>query len=224
MRFCLIISALLIGLCVCVTASARAQERTIKLVKWPHEPLEITRLEVHGKVISYNQSFNAEGDDWFRGLAVSVKNVSSQTIHFIDLGLTFEPSGGGDLPSRDHLLYGCQPRLSSEADAPKCDQPPLKPNETATLVLKDYEGTRRFLDETGKPQNINGFEVSIGEVLFADGRMWSGGQILKQDPNNPNRWLPEKRQSNENQAEPHNGLHPTRDTTALMKSISRGGG
>ena len=215
MKFSLIIPALLMGLFVSASAPAQTQERTIKLVKWRNEPLEITKLEVHGKAISFDHSFNAEGDDWFRDLAVSVKNVSSQTIHFIDLGLTFEPGGGGDIPSQDHLLYGCQPQLSSEAGAPKCDQPPLKPNETATLVLKDYEGTRRFLNETGKSQNINGFEISIRVVIFADGRMWSGGQILKQDPNNPDRWLPEKRQSDGNQAEPNNGMHPTRVSSAL---------
>ena len=194
-----IITPLLVGLFVSVAvASAQTQERTIKLVKWRNEPLEITKLEVKGKEISFNHSFKAEGDDWFRGLAVSVKNVPSQTIHFIDLGLTFESGGDGGIPSRDHLLYGCQPPPSSEADAPKCDQPPLRPYETATLVLEDYERTRRFLDETGKPQAINGFEVSIGEVIFADGRMWSVGQILKRDPGDPNRWLPEKKQSNRN--------------------------
>jgi len=207
--FCFIIASLLVGLFVSVAASALMQERTVKLVKWRNEPLEITKLEVNGKEISFNHGFNAEGDDWFRGLAVSVKNISSQTIHFIDLGLTFESSGGGDIPSRDHLLFGCQPPPSSAAATSKCDQPPLKPNETATLVLKDYEGTRKFLNETGKPQNINGFEISIGEVIFADGRMWSGGQILKQDPNNPNRWLPEKKPSNGNPAEPNKGMEPT---------------
>lgn len=209
MKSCLIISALLIGLFVPAAVPAQAQERTIKRVKWHDEPLEITKLEVKGKEISFNRSFDAEGDDWFRDLTVSVKNVSGQAIHFIDLGLTFEPGGGGDIPSQDHLLYGCPPRFSGEADAPKCDQSPLKPNETATLALQDYEGTRRFLNETGKPQNINGFEVSIGEVIFADGRMWSGGQILKRDPNDPNRWLPEKRRDNETQVRPDNGMHPT---------------
>jgi hypothetical protein len=99
------------------------------------------------------------------------------------------------MPSEDHLLYGCQPPPSG-ADAPQCDQPPLKPNEVATLILQSYEETRTFLNATGKPQNINGFELSIGEVIFADGRMWSGGQTLKRDPSSPNRWLPEKKPSN----------------------------
>jgi hypothetical protein len=187
--FRLISVDLLVGLFLSMAASAQTQERTI------NEPLQITKLEVGGKEVKFNRGFNAEGDDWFRGLAVSVKNTSSRTIHFIDLGLTFESSGGGDMPSEDHLLYGCQPPPSG-ADAPQCDQPPLKPNEVATLILQSYEETRTFLNATGKPQNINGFELSIGEVIFADGRMWSGGQTLKRDPSSPNRWLPEKKPSN----------------------------
>jgi len=193
--FYLISVTLLGGLFLSMAASTQTQERTIKLIKWPDEPLQITKLEVGGKEVNFNHSFSAEGDDWFRGLAVSVKNTSSQTIHFIVLGLTFESSGGGDIPSGDHLLYGCQPPLS-EGIAPQCEQPPLKPNEAATLVLQSYEETRTFLNATGKPQNINGFEMSIGEVIFADGKMWNGGQILKRDPNNPNRWLSEKKPVN----------------------------
>lgn len=100
MKSCLIISALLIGLFVPAAVPAQAQERTIKRVKWRDEPLEITKLEVKGKEISFNRSFGAEGDDWFRDLTVSVKNVSGQAIHFIDLGLTFEPGGGGDIPHK----------------------------------------------------------------------------------------------------------------------------
>jgi len=186
------------SLIICISSSviifAQTQERTIKLVKWRNEPLEIKKLEVSGKEVSFNQPFNAEGNDWFRGLTVTVKNVSNQTIHFIDLGLIFYSSEAGIIPSRDHLLYGCQPPLSGEANALKCDRPPLKPNETATLTLQDYESTRKFLDETKKPQIINEFELTIGEVMFADRRMWMGGQILKPDPNYPKRWLPEKKE------------------------------
>ncbi|MCA1623920.1 MAG: hypothetical protein LC768_08635 [Acidobacteria bacterium] len=192
-QFRLCIATLIICVFSSVIIFAQTQERTIKLVKWRNEPLEITKLKVSGKEASFNQPFNAEGDDWFRDLTVTVKNISNQTIHFIDIGLTFYSSEAGNIPSRDHLLYGCDPPPSSEAKAPKCDQPPLKPNETTTLVLEDYQSTRKFLNETGKPQNINYFELKIGEVIFADRRMWAGEQIYNRDPNNPNRWLPEKK-------------------------------
>jgi len=184
----------IVSLIICLSSSAivfaQIQERTIKLVKWRNEPLEITKLKVSGTEVSFNQPFNAEGDDWFRDLTVTVKNISSQTIHFVEIGLTFYSSEAGNIPSRDHLLYGC----FGKAVIPKCDQPPLKPNETATLALADYESTRKFLNETGKPSVINKFELTIGEVIFADSRMWMGGQILKRDPNDPNRWLPEKKE------------------------------
>jgi len=189
---CPVVAASVLSLICSLAAQVQGQERTIRRVKWRNEPLELTKPEVGGREVKFDQAFQAQGDDWFRGLAITVRNTTSRPIRYISVGLTFGSSGAGDLPSRDWLLYGCLPP-ENEVGAKPCGRPPLQPNETATLVLQDYESTRVFLNETGKPQDIGEFEMSIGEVIFADGRMWSAGQIFERDPDDPNRWVPERK-------------------------------
>jgi hypothetical protein len=188
---------LIAGLVIWIASSsiifAQTESRTINFVKARNEPLEITKLKASGKEVKFNQPFTGGGTDWFRDLSVTVKNVSNQTISSIDIRLVFYSSEAGGIPLLDHLWYGCNPLSSNKSNTSKCREQPLQPNESVTLFLKDYESTRTYLTKTGKPQNINQFDLMIGYVIFADKIMWDGGETFKQDPNNSNRWLPEKK-------------------------------
>lgn len=61
--FLFVIATMLASVFLSVVAVSQTQERTIKLVKWRNEPLEIIKLEVNGKEFTFNQSFNAEVND-----------------------------------------------------------------------------------------------------------------------------------------------------------------
>ena len=110
----------LASLIICIASSvvvfAQSQERIIKLEKLPNEPIQIMKLKVSGKEASFNQPFNAQEDDWFRDLSVTVKNVSNQTIYSIEIELTFYSNDSNLFPSRDRLFYGCIPLTNKQVE------------------------------------------------------------------------------------------------------------
>lgn len=173
---------------------AQQNDRTLKDKKWKNEPLEITDLKIKDKKVKFKEKFEGD-DDWFRDLKVDVKNISDKTVVFIDLTLIFPINEAvpQDVPSSDHLLYGHYPPMPGEAFTLHPDQPSLKPGDTATLRLKDYESTRKFLNLTGKPQSIKEFEIEISEVYFDNETMWRKGSWYKRNPNAPSQWLPMQR-------------------------------
>jgi hypothetical protein len=170
-------------------ASAQQKERVLKKLERRDEPLKVLKLKIKGQQVNFNQSFITD-DDWFRELTVKVENASKDTIVFIDLRLTFPPTGTAQRPSSDHLIYGHYPPPPGETGTPHPDQPPLQPGDTATLVLTDYEGTRDFLDKTGHAKSIKEIQLSIDEVIFANGLKWHAGGLMKRDPEDPNSWIP----------------------------------
>ena len=174
-----------------VSSFAQKAERTVKRKTWRNEPLKILSVKIKGIKVNFNQTFLNQ-NDWFSGLTVNVKNISNRTINFVDLTLIFPPEDGQTISASDHLIYGQYPPLPGEDGIPHPDQPPLQPNDTATLVLKDYQGTRDFLNEVGQPQNIKEIKLEIGEVVFADGIKWRSGELMKRDPNNPRSWIPDE--------------------------------
>lgn len=188
---CRIITIMLVGLFLSTATFAQQKDRTLNQIKRTNEPLEILKLKVKGKNANFKEKF-AGDDDWFRGLTVNVKNISSKTIIFIDLGIIFPKTEevAQDAQASDHLLYGHYPPLPGEKGTPHPDEPPLNPGDTATLVLSDYEGTREFLNQIGKPQSIKEIQISIDEVVFADEIKWHAGQLMRRDPNDPNSWMP----------------------------------
>ena len=173
-----------------VVAFAQQKDRVLRRIERKNEPLKISKLKVKGEQVVFNQKFIVDEDDWFRNLTVSVKNVSDKTIVYFDLRLNFPPTGTAQRTSSDHLLYGHYPPPPGETGTPHPDQPPLKPGDTATVVLTDYEGTRAFLNQTGQAQSIKEIQTSIEDIIFADGTMWNGGVLMKRDPNDPNSWIP----------------------------------
>lgn len=188
------ITTIFIGFGLLITAFGQQNDRTLKDKKWKNEPLEITGLKIKEKKVKFKENFVGD-DDWFRDLKVEVKNKSDKTVVFIDLSLIFPANEAvpQNVPASDHLLYGHYPPMPGEAFTLHPDQPSLKPGDTATLSLKDYEGTRRFLNQVNKPQSIKEIEIEISEVYFDDETRWSRGSWHKRNPNAPNKWLPEKK-------------------------------
>ncbi len=191
------------------------QDSVLKKKEWSNEPIEITTVKAKGKTIALGESHSCD-DDWFRGLTVAVKNTSKRTVVFIDLAITFPATEGstGEHAASDHLLYGNYPAAPGETATNHPDQPALLPGDNATLVLADYEGTREFLNKVGKPRTIREIEISILDVIFDDGTKYSGGQMWKRDPNNPNIWIPESREI----AQLKKRKHKLEKTAVLVKS------
>jgi hypothetical protein len=166
------------------------KEREIKKMNWPKEPVKIGKLKAKGAIIALGEKFHAE-DDWLKGLTFSVKNTSEKTITYLEIELSFprDKSAQAEPDAHDRIMYGQYPALPGETATPHPDQPPIRPGETVDVVLKDYDGIRDFLNQTHYPVSIKRLEVSVGDVVFADGMKWSGGGLFRRDPDNPGGWM-----------------------------------
>lgn len=189
--FYFFVKLLIVGVFLFTTISAQQNGRTLKNKKWKDEPLEITDLMVKERKVKFKEKL-IDNNDWFRNLKIGVKNISGKMIVFIDIALTFPANEAvtQDAPANDHLIYGQYPVMPGEIAILHPDEPPLRPGEKTILVLKDYEGTREFLNQASKSQVIEEIEVGISEVVFEDGTKWSRGDMYKRNPNAPDEWLP----------------------------------
>lgn len=170
-----------------------SEERSIEKTEWPGEPIKIEEVKVKGRPVGLGAKFTEE-DDWLSGLTIKVKNISDRPVVFLDVALVFPRPDAREPAASDHLLYGRYPLAPGQAapEAPAVGQPPLQPGATAELALTDYEGTRRFLDQTNYPAAVTRLEIEISDVYFDQNTKWSGGQIFRRDPRNPDGWIGER--------------------------------
>ncbi len=173
-------------------ATGQNQERVLKKKQWNNEPIKISKIKAKGVLLSLEEK-RSDGDDWFRDLTIDVTNISNKTIVFIDLALIFPPNTTEERTASDHLMYGNYPSPLGEASTIHANEPAIRPGDSATLRLTDYEGTCEFLRQVGRAQNINEIEISIDEVIFDDVTRFSGGQMWRRDADNPKIWLPERK-------------------------------
>ena len=169
-----------------------SRDRIIKLVSWPREPIKIATIKVRGVRIEPGEKFQAE-DDWLRGLTLSVTNISDKPICSINIALDFPRAENPDPPLREHLIFWCiapSPGTSESSAKPR----PLKPGQSMDIVLNDsrYAELKESLRQTDYPATINRLEIMVDEIEFEGekDRKWAGGQVMRRDPDDPDRWYP----------------------------------
>src|SRR5215210_7549662 len=121
----------------------QSQERLIRKLSWPNEPVKIKAIKSKDKTIELGKKFSA-GDDWLKDLVVTVDNTSGKSILFIDIDLLFVRNDDSQEPQwAFKLAYGRRklPNEPVHPDAPK----PLLPGETVNISLYDgaYEQIKR---------------------------------------------------------------------------------
>lgn len=188
----LIFLAAISMLLIASVMAQHAQERIVKKINAPNEPVKIIKFELKGITRGFGQTFNND-DDWLRGMVVNVKNVSNKPIVYLEISLDFprpqNQSADKELPFRSSLQYGYYAVLSSPlpADAP----PPLMPNEKAELKLTDaeYDSLKATLGHLNYPIRLKEIELTISTVIFSDDTGWRLGTPTRRDPNKPDRWI-----------------------------------
>jgi hypothetical protein len=169
--------------------TAQSQERVIKKLSWPKEPIRIKAIKSKDKTIELGEKFSA-GDDWLKDLMVRVDNTSGKTILFIGIDLRFKRNDGSpEPPWAFTLAYGRRklPNESMHPDAPK----PLLPGETVDISLYNgaYDQIKSRLQELNYSGGIRGMELIVNDIYFADGTRWYAGKLFYPDPDNPSTWL-----------------------------------
>ncbi len=187
------------------TGQGQNAERVIKWVSYQNAPLELTDVLLAGESVKDKatvtiarqsaqwKELKVDGSDtWLKDLSFTFKNVSDRRIAALTvtcvvrhpelefpLGLPFRAS-----KRVPHLLLREMPKLED-----------LGPNEELTYSFHELElsGIDRLLNRAGARTEVQNIEVALQRVQFDYETVWSDGLLFHPDPNNPNRWLPEKR-------------------------------
>lgn len=175
-----------------------AQERTVKKIKAPHEPVEITKFKLKGIPRGFGQNFT-DDDDWLRGMTLTIRNTSNKPIVYLEISLDFprpeNQSPDQYLPFMSALRYGYYPVLNAPLppDAPS----PLMPDEKAELKLTDadYNSLMATLKALDYPASLKRIELTVSTVIFNDDTGWRLGTPTRRDPNKPDRWVNARRSS-----------------------------
>lgn len=162
-------------------------DRLIVTRPFPRAPLKIIAVKTTGGNARLGSAFKDE-DDWFKTLSFKLENTTNKPIIYVSVVAIFPKLDAEDPqnpPYGEHLIYGDSPLQPSKK--PKQPVRSILPGENLDLSFtnESYEATRAALQQLKYPESINRIELSIQEVGFEDGTVWSGGIIWRSDPNKP---------------------------------------
>lgn len=155
----------------------------------PDEPVEIGDIKIKGKSVKFED--RVEGDDtWLREVTLKVRNKSKKAITYLRLDFTF-PETASTGKVLFHQVFG-----GRRSDVPTLrGNPPLllMPNQSTEVSLAaEFDELKRLIEPRhSRVGAINEINVRLGEVMFEDGTLYSGGAIFKRNPDesDPRKWL-----------------------------------
>lgn len=177
------------------TAANPRQGGQTTLRKYAHRnPVaEMVSLRLKGVPVAFGRKVDAD-DDWLRGLALTVKNTSSKPITYVGLDLTLFDEKydevSGKLPVVYPLSYGTYADRTPAPDSPLPSQV-IQPGNSVDITLtgEEYYSLLSTLSAAGYPNTMRDAELSVADVLFADGTRWYKSMFLERDPANPKEWI-----------------------------------
>jgi hypothetical protein len=115
------------------------------------------------EVIEIKKVENLQSDDFPRGFAIEVKNISKKPIYFIDIAVVLPNAAPGGMLIGFSLDYG-KSRLISFDNRPEPTDLPIAPGETG-ILKPDVSGqsTRKFLENMLGTSNI---ETALSPVVL----------------------------------------------------------
>jgi len=180
---------------------AHQQDRVIVTRPFAHAPVKIITVKTKAGNAKLGSAFKDE-DDWFKALSFRLENTTNKPIIYISAVVIFPKPSDGDLknpPYGEHITYGESPLQPSTK--PKQPVRSILPGENLELSFTNeaYEATTAVLQQLKYPESISRIELSIQEVGFEDGTVWSGGIIWRSDPIRPGKVIrvPEEKNSND---------------------------
>lgn len=169
---------------VFVIAQESESQRILTKSSWRNEPLKIERIKIKSGEIETGKGFFA-GEEWYNGLTITARNISTKPISRIEYRLSFPPAGGFSetVPSYSvNLVYGRDPS-SEEAKKIKL----IMPGESVEVRLLDANlpYIKAALKDVGIPEPVWQAEIQLDSVTYDDGKMWANDMIFHPDPKNP---------------------------------------
>ena len=170
---------------------AQDTDKSLDIGRYSKEPVELVDLKVGEQSIKdkiATKSLRAgwelatvtfkERNGWFRRIQVKMRNVSGRPIYGLTAYLYFTPPGS---QTRYSLPLMASTNLKQGVS---------EPGGEITLIVSEqaWSLTADIFAKYSVDPDLAPVKFSIGQVRFASDLMWDGGQLLRPDPNNPNRW------------------------------------
>ena len=189
--------SLFIGFLLCHFASvADAQEklRIIQEVAIENSPVVVVSRRVGDKAFDHshqNKHGITAGNDWLNSLSFDVKNVSHKNVIYFDIDLVVPEQGKTPASIVFSIFFGNRmgPAILVPGDSNHNDKL-VRPGDVVRVKLSDDE-VSRWEKELKKyeVEDVTFITMDIRTVHFDDGIGWSLGNELRQDPDNPKKWL-----------------------------------
>jgi len=190
------LSLLVLGGWTNPNAQRKAIIQRLTLIKYPVEvsfklkgqPLESTETVLPNEGIRSNE-FDAD-PDWLKDFTISVKNVSTKTITYVNVNLTFPEVTWHGVPILHQFFIGV------DKDK-KFSRPELRlaPNESldipVTTALDEIKTMAKKLDAGSPVENVSKVLVEFHAALFDDETYFEAGEMWRRnaDPNDPQKWI-----------------------------------
>ena len=170
----------------------RSPQKSITYSPQRNPPVRFDKIKTAGKLFEFEagsefkKDFDGD-DDWMRGLAITFKNTSNKSIVYVRVLLLFPETEAAGPSMSGTLQFGRFPYKPSIGSYDNL----LKPGEEMEIVLTDDEhnNLQSFL-KSRSFNKVNRLRLFLESVIFEDDIMWSGGDLYRRDPDNPNQWLP----------------------------------
>ena len=156
-------------------------------------PVAITFIQSRIGAIEPGKKLSV-GKDWFKGLAVTVRNDAGKSITHIALKIHFpRPQGQeNELDFVETLNYGESPIPNKDGQIPVNTVKAIMPGESIQLRLSDeiYDAVRMILEDSKYPSIIKKIRVYVSKLGYSDGTLWMGGKTYRLDENTPGKLIP----------------------------------
>lgn len=143
---------------------AHQGDRVMKKRTAPNEPIELTEVRADGKLVSFEQAFDAPADNWAETVTVVARNISNKTITATNIIIAF-PTG-----PRSQVAF----TLRYHGEAP--------PNTEINLsCAPQYYKLMPFLAQRGETPNFSQASLIIDQVFFSDDTLWAQGTVFRKN-------------------------------------------
>lgn len=169
------------------SVNAQNDKKIVQLANSGKPQLKISDVKLGHQSVELGELFKAE-PYWIENLSFKLENISNKPIVFLQANVNFpETRLTGKLMSYA-IYFGQRPDSKF-----KTNRNPflLKPDETLEIFL-DKETTKiyKFINQRQPVETINKVDLEIGFIIFEDKTAWTAGAFMRQDPANPDRYIP----------------------------------
>ncbi|HEX8178952.1 MAG TPA: hypothetical protein VF525_05350 [Pyrinomonadaceae bacterium] len=144
------------------------------------EPVEFASLKVKGIPAHLAEKFEGEAD-WLQDVTIRLTNRAAKPITWARIDIDFPETGATGHVLLHQLFVGRHPDLEVTRS-----NPPLRllPHDSLEVSLAaDYGQIKRLIELRYPSVNlIHKATFRLGEVLFDDDTLWSGGHLFKRNP------------------------------------------